>query len=66
MPDPTTLPPDVATLVEALDCVDDGIAVFDDVPALLFRNRRYVEIFELPPEIAEPGTSLETITRFLA
>ena len=45
MPDPTTLPPDVATLVEALDCVDDGIAVFDDVPALLFRNRRYVEIF---------------------
>jgi len=64
--DSTTLPTDVATLVEALDCVDLGIAVFDDFPALVFRNRRYVEIFELPAEIAEPGTSLETITGFLA
>lgn len=64
MPDPTTLPPDVATLAQALDHAEIGISVFDAGLTLIYCNNRLLEMFEYPEEFATPGTPLEAILRY--
>lgn len=59
--DPTTLPPDIAALIGALDHTDFGITVLDADLALVFCNRRVLEMFDYPDEFATPGTSLEAM-----
>jgi len=59
--DPTTLPPDIVALTQALDHTDIGLAVFDAGLALVFCNRQVLEMFDYPDEFRTPGTLLETM-----
>ncbi len=64
LPDPTTPPPDIGLLVEALDLTDIGIAVYDAELTLVYCNSRFVEIFGYPPEVVGEGASIETFARY--
>lgn len=64
MLDSTTLPPDIAPLIEALNHADVGLAVFDRQLVLLFCNNRFKEIFDYPEGLAAPGTTREALLRF--
>lgn len=64
MVDPTTLPPEAAALVEALDHADIGLAVFDGDLTLAYCNRRFRELFDYPPDVAAPGTAFAALARF--
>lgn len=61
MLDPTTQPPDIAALITALDHIDFGITVFDADLALLYCNRRFLEMFDYPDEFATSGTPLRAM-----
>jgi diguanylate cyclase (GGDEF)-like protein len=45
----------------ALANMPHGLALFDRDDRLLICNRRYLEIYNLPPELARPGTSRHDI-----
>lgn len=62
--DSTTLPADVAALVEALDHAGIGISVFDGDLILRYRNRRFLEIFDYSAEFAAPGISFPALIRY--
>lgn len=47
----------------ALDNMSQGLCMYDQNERLVMCNRRYVDIYRLPPEAAKPGT---TITEVLA
>ncbi|EDP65930.1 Signal transduction histidine kinase [alpha proteobacterium BAL199] len=64
MLDSTTLPPDIAPLIEALNHADVGLAVFDRKSVLLFCNSRFQEIFDYPEALVTPGTTREALLRF--
>lgn len=66
MPDPTTPPPEVGALIAALDHTDIGISVFDRELALVYCNKRFIELFEYPAEFATPGTPLDSFLQFEA
>jgi Na+/proline symporter/signal transduction histidine kinase len=55
-----------ALLQHALDHAQQGVTVFDRELTLLACNRAFRDIFELPPELAQPGTRLEEIISFNA
>ncbi len=48
----------------AFNNIDQGLAMFDADHKLVVRNKRYIEIFQLPDGFAEPGVSIEDITRY--
>jgi len=55
-----------ALLRVTLDTVHEAICVFGPDLKMLAFNRRYVEIYDLPPDLARPGVALEIIVRYLA
>ena len=44
-----------------LENMSQGVAMFDDNRRLVVCNKRYMELYELPMELTEPGTSLNEI-----
>lgn len=60
-------PPQVtASLVEALDFVPQGLAVFDAGLKLVTSNRRYNDLLDLPEGLVRQATSLFDIALFMA
>jgi Na+/proline symporter/signal transduction histidine kinase len=55
-----------ALLQHALDHAQQGMTVFDSNLRLLASNRAFRDIFDLPPEFVQPGTTLESIVSFNA
>ena len=45
----------------AVDNMPIGLVMFDAEQKLIVANARYAEIYRLPPELAKPGTPLNTI-----
>ncbi len=62
-PSPTT---DKTLLAQGIDALDVGISVFDAKLCLIAANRRLAELFEFPPHLMQPGTSLAELYRFNA
>jgi len=48
-------------LVDALDNMSEGLCVFDPSARLMLCNGRYLELYNLSPDIAKPGVSLRTL-----
>ena len=46
---------DEALLTSILDNMSQGVLLFDQQTRLIFSNRRYCEMYGLPPEAARPG-----------
>jgi len=42
----------------ALDNMSEGLCMFDDKEHLVVCNRRYREMYDLPPDVAKPGRTL--------
>ena len=55
MADDTTLEETVALLEATLDATHDGILVLDPHRRIIRFNRRFLEMFRVPPEIAGDG-----------
>ena len=56
--------PDVdAPLLSLLEHLQDGVCLFDADQRLIACNARYTEIYNLPPEAAEPGVTLNEVLR---
>lgn len=51
-------------LLQGLDFLDQGFSVFDQDLKLVACNRRYLELYEFPPELGRPGTHAEAYFRF--
>jgi len=49
----------------ALDNISDGVVLIDKNFDLLFANRRFAQLLEIPPELASPGRSGYDILRLL-
>ncbi len=47
-----------------LNNIDIGVCFFDGSRRLQAWNRRYAEIYQLPPEVARAGTTLDDILRY--
>ncbi|MFZ4806099.1 MAG: putative bifunctional diguanylate cyclase/phosphodiesterase [Hyphomicrobiaceae bacterium] len=45
----------------ALDNMSQGLSLFDAEQRIVFANRRYAEMYDLPLELLEPGTTLRQI-----
>src|SRR5262249_6482508 len=45
----------------ALDNMSQGLVMFDEDSRLILRNRRYLELYGLSPEIAKPGCTLREL-----
>ncbi|MDP6773600.1 MAG: PAS-domain containing protein, partial [Rhodospirillales bacterium] len=57
----------LANLVhEGLDCLAQGMAIFDSELRLKLANKRFVDMFGYPPELVEPGTPFADMFRFKA
>lgn len=50
----------------ALGNMDQAISMFDNEMNLALSNQRFYEMFDLPEDMCRPGTSLETMFRFVA
>jgi diguanylate cyclase (GGDEF)-like protein len=48
----------------AINQMAQGLCMFDPERRLVVSNRRYAEIYDLPTELMEPGTSLEEILAY--
>ena len=48
----------------AFNSMNQGLAMFDAEHRLEVRNKRYLELFNFPEELADVGASLEEITRY--
>jgi signal transduction histidine kinase/CheY-like chemotaxis protein len=57
---------DNALLREAVDCIPQGLAVFDAGLCLVASNGRYRELLSLPPDLVVAGTPLQAIALHLA
>ncbi len=49
----------------ALDNMSQGLSMYDKDRRLLVCNRRYLEVYNLPEEMAQPGTLYDDIIRLL-
>ncbi len=49
-----------------LDNMSQGVSFFDGASQLILCNRRYLELFDLPPEIAVPGVTLAALIEYRA
>ncbi len=47
----------------ALDNMSQGLSMYDENRRLLVCNRRYIEVYGLPEELAQPGTLYDDIIR---
>lgn len=47
----------------ALDNMSQGLAMFDREQKLIVCNEKYLELYDLPSELGEPGTSLTDIVK---
>jgi methyl-accepting chemotaxis protein len=54
------------SLTTALDNMQQGFCVFDGAERLLFRNKHYVDMYGLSPEIVKPGRTLREILEYRA
>ena len=60
-------PRDVARVLrETLDYLEPGITIFDAQLQLVFANKRFLELRDIPPELGTVGTTFEAQTRFRA
>ena len=59
-------PLDSVLHLEAVDHLGVGIAIFDKDLKLIHANRFHDEMFDIPTELRERGTSAESLIRFLA
>lgn len=50
----------------AMANMDQAISMFDDDMNLAVSNRRFNELYNIPEELSKPGTSLETLFRYVA
>ena len=50
----------------ALHNMTQGLCMFDGDERLVMCNRRYAEMYNLPPDIARPGTKLSTLLEYRA
>jgi diguanylate cyclase (GGDEF)-like protein/PAS domain S-box-containing protein len=50
----------------ALNNMSQGLCMFDAQARLVICNRRYVEMYRLPPEIVKPGVPLRDLLRYRA
>ena len=57
---------DARVLQETLNYLDPGITIFDARLQLIFANRRFLELRDIPVELGQVGTSFETQVRFRA
>ena len=57
---------DLERLRAGLDCLDLGVAIYDDDLRLVEFNRRFVEIFDYPAERVWPGALIEDLIRYSA
>jgi two-component system cell cycle sensor histidine kinase PleC len=48
----------------ALDNMTQGLTLYDSEHRLVVANRRYAELYSLPPELLRPGTPLREIMEF--
>ena len=48
----------------ALDNMSQGLCMFDANERLLVCNRRYMEMYKLPPEVVRPGTTLAGLLEY--
>ena len=55
-----------ALLETTLESMSRGITVYDADHRLIAFNRRFVELFDLPPDCLRPGRTFEYLARFLA
>ncbi len=53
-------------LLEALSCITQGVLLIDENANLVYKNKRYAEIFDLPDHLVLSGTPYVEILRFLA
>ena len=61
-----TATPENGALLDALDALPEGIAVFDAAGRLLFWNSRYVEIYAHPPGFLRVGMAFDAVVRRVA
>ncbi len=47
----------------AIDNVSQGVCIFDADARIIFCNQRYRDMYELSPNVAKPGCSLENLLR---
>lgn len=57
---------DLSLLLDGLNALDDGIAVFDRQLNLVGANRRAIELLQFPDSLGEPGTPLAEMFRYNA
>jgi methyl-accepting chemotaxis protein len=50
-------------LATALNSMTQGVVMFDTSGRLVFRNERYIEMYDLPGEIVKAGCTMEEIVR---
>jgi len=50
----------------SLDALEQGITIFDANLNLVFANRKFLELRDLPPQLGNPGTRFEDQVRFRA
>jgi methyl-accepting chemotaxis protein len=50
----------------ALDNMSQGLCMFDNNQRLVVCNRRYAEMYQLPDDIARPGTTLRALLEYRA
>ncbi|MGH6671400.1 MAG: putative bifunctional diguanylate cyclase/phosphodiesterase [Xanthobacteraceae bacterium] len=56
-------PQDHRLLHTVLDNMSQGVLMFDADARLVFCNRRYIEMYGLPPDLVQPGCSLLELLR---
>ncbi len=65
--DPLTIGRHELTLIHSgLDNIDQGITIFDEDLTLVFANRRFRELLDLPASVVKRGASFEEIVRYNA
>jgi methyl-accepting chemotaxis protein len=48
----------------ALDNMSQGLCMFDRNERLVLCNRRYAELYELPPDVIKPGRTLQSLLEY--
>jgi len=48
----------------AINNMSQGLCMFDSEHRLIVCNSRYAEIYQLPPELTEPGTTIEELKKY--
>ncbi|CAN7663171.1 hybrid sensor histidine kinase/response regulator [Neorhizobium sp. LjRoot104] len=61
---PMTNEQSLEALKAGLNCIDQGLTLFDANLNLVYANKRVCDLLGLPEELARPGTPFETIIRW--